>query len=110
MLRIRNCIWLGLAGLLCVLCQDALAANCLVNAATDINFGSGDAGDLRYCINRTNNNAGADTITFDINGSILLNSRLPAITDGLSIRGENHQIVVDGQNRSGTVPLTINAS
>jgi hypothetical protein len=85
------------------------AANCIVNSSSDINFGSGDAGDLRYCIGRTNSNSGADVITFEITGSILLNSRLPTITDSLWIKGEGHHIVVDGQNGTGVVPFTITA-
>jgi len=83
------------------------ATTCVVNSPTDINFGSGDAGDLRYCIGRTNSNLGADIITFDIAGAILLNSRLPTITDNLSIKGEDHHIVIDGQNAAGVVPFTI---
>lgn len=86
-----------------------LATNCLVNSSTDINFGSGDTGDLRYCIGRTNLSAGADIITFDITGTIALNSSLPAITDSLSIIGGNHGIVVDGQDHLGVIPFSITA-
>src|SRR5207244_2384912 len=85
----------------------AFGANCVVNSPTDINFGSGNAGDLRYCIGQTNLAAGADVITFDITGTIALNGSLPAIIDSLAIQGGNHQIVIDGQNRTGVVPLTI---
>ena len=79
----------------------AAAANCVVNSSTDINFGSGNAGDLRYCIGQTNLNSGADIITFDIEGTILLNNSLPIITDSLAIKGEKHHIIIDGQNRTG---------
>jgi hypothetical protein len=85
------------------------AANCVVNSPTDINFGSGDSGDLRYCIGRTNANPGADSITFEITGTIALNSSLPVITDSVSIVGSDHAIVVDGQDHLGIIPISVSA-
>lgn len=93
---------------LCLFDSNAVAANCVVNSNTDINIGSGNAGDLRYCIGQTNLSPGADVITFDIAGAILLNNSLPTITDSLAITGGKHHIIVDGQNRTGVAPFTIN--
>src|SRR5262245_43362487 len=36
-----------------------------VNATTDAGAGTGNSGDLRYCLAQANSTAGADTITFD---------------------------------------------
>lgn len=93
--------------LLLILATHANAMTCVVNSATDINLGSGDAGDLRYCIGRTNAIIGTDTIIFEITGTVALNSSLPAITDSLSIIGGKHAIVVDGQNFLGVIPFSI---
>src|ERR1043166_2154635 len=94
-------------GMLLVFTSNTSAANCIVNSSTDINFGAGDAGDLRYCIGWANSKPGADIITFEITGTIALNSSLPAITDSLSIVGGNHAIVVDGQDHLGIIPFSI---
>src|SRR5262249_30611425 len=45
--------------------EDRLApAVYTVNLLTDTGAGSGATGDLRYCINQSNNHTGADTIRF----------------------------------------------
>jgi hypothetical protein len=91
------------------LLEDRLApAAYTVNALTDTGAGSGFAGDLRYCINASNNNPGpgTNTISFDIPGSgtqtIQLLSTLPSITN---------PVVIDGTTQpgySGTPLIEVN--
>src|SRR5262245_23102986 len=53
-----------------------------VNALSDTGAGSGDSGDLRYCVSRANE-AGDDTITFQagLAGTIVLTAGLLTLTD-----------------------------
>ena len=53
---------------------------------------------LREAINAANLISGANTITFSLNGTIVLGSTLPAITDSVTINGIGHAIIVSGNN------------
>lgn len=64
------------------------------------NLNDSGAGSLRQAILDANATAGADIITFSVNGSIVLNSTLPPFTDGtgLIIDGTGRSITVSGNN------------
>jgi len=94
-----------------VLCSGlkGLGAVYTVNLLTDTGSGSGNSGDLRYCITQANTNPGADEIGFAVTGTIALNSGLPNISDSLFINGIYSGITVDGQNHSGTTVFRVNS-
>src|SRR5438552_1669745 len=59
-----------------------------VNDIGDAGNGSGNSGDLRYCITQANSNGGPDTINFSLGSgtqTINLDSPLPTISDDLVI-------------------------
>jgi hypothetical protein len=60
---------------------------CVVNNLGDTGAGAGSAGDLRYCMDRSNRQAGKDQILFSVQGTINLTQALPEITDDLTIAG-----------------------
>jgi hypothetical protein len=75
---------------------------------------SGD-GSLRQAIEQANMTDGADTITFDVSGTIVLASTLPAVDDELTIDGTGQSITISGNKavrvivvNSGTT-LNLNA-
>jgi CSLREA domain-containing protein len=87
------------------------AANLIVDTLNDADDGTDGVCSLREAIIAANNDAdhngcvgtggyGADTIIFSDDGTILLNSTLPSITDGtgLTIDGTEHSITVSGQD------------
>lgn len=51
---------------------------------------------LRQAINAANANVGADTINFNVSGSITLGSVLPVITDTLAIDGTGRSVSLNG--------------
>ncbi len=65
-------------------------------------------GTLRAAINGANSNAGPDTITFSISGTINLSTALPALTDdstiilGSTAPGGPHSIIIDGSSLTGS--------
>jgi hypothetical protein len=68
-----------------------------VNALTDTGAGSGQTGDLRYCV--THATSGNDTITFapGLSGTIQLQSALPTLNASVDIQGPGAQVItVDG--------------
>ncbi len=70
-----------------------------VNSLDDTNTGSGLSGTLRYCITQANASSGADTINFSVNGTIILTSNLPNITDSLTINGNGMaNTIISGNN------------
>jgi hypothetical protein len=66
-----------------------LLSTCFVTRLTDLGAGSGQRGDLRYCIAKTNNDPGEDRIEFPPNliGTIQLASELPDLADDLIVIG-----------------------
>jgi CSLREA domain-containing protein len=54
---------------------------------------------LREAIDATNAVPGADTITFNVDGTITLGSMLPAISDAVTIDGSGHSITISGDNQ-----------
>lgn len=86
----------------------ANAASLVVNSIADTNDGVCDANcTLREAITAANANAGADTITFNLNGTIVLTGTLPVISNDVSIDGTGHAITVSGKNLYQV--LTVNA-
>jgi hypothetical protein len=72
----------------------ATAATLIVTTLAD-----GGAGSLRDAIAASNATIGvADTINFDVSGTITIASRLPDIEGDLTIDGEGQEITVDGNN------------
>ncbi len=81
----------------------ATAQNFTVTSLTDTGTGSGNSGDLRYCItqaNAYNATPSATSITFQagLSGDIDLTSALPIVTQsrGMSINGAGASITIDG--------------
>ncbi|MFZ5856644.1 MAG: choice-of-anchor Q domain-containing protein [Chloroflexota bacterium] len=62
------------------------------------NLNNSGAGSLRQAIINANANAGADTITFTVSGTITLAANLPAISDNLTIDGRGQNVTVSGNN------------
>src|SRR5215471_3824234 len=67
----------------------AQAATYVVNSTADTDDGVCDGTNctLREAINAANATAGADTITFSVTGTILLESALPDLADDVTIGG-----------------------
>jgi hypothetical protein len=59
----------------------ALLSTWTVNSLGDAGIGSGQSGDLRYCITRANQTTGDNTIKFSVTGAITLNSALPDLSN-----------------------------
>src|SRR5262245_49544774 len=70
-------------------------------AAGFIVINTNDSGpdSLRQAIEDANATVGADTITFDVSGTIVLASTLPAIADELTIDGTGQSITISGDNK-----------
>jgi predicted outer membrane repeat protein len=88
--------------LLVVILTLAGPAASVARAAGYVVFNLNDSGkgSLRQAILDANASTGADTITFNISGTILLSSTLPAISDaaGLTIDGTGRSITLSGNN------------
>jgi len=81
----------------------------MVTSLNDAGTGTGARGDLRYCINRTNARAGADSIVFlsTLVGTINLVQALPSLTGQLTILGNGPaNTTIDG---SGGSVLSVSA-
>ncbi len=52
-----------------------------VNSLGDTGYGSGQSGDLRYCITQADKTTGDNTINFSVTGTITLNSALPDLSN-----------------------------
>jgi CSLREA domain-containing protein len=96
-----------LLGFAAGLARPSYAAGLVVNTLADELSSDGDCS-LREAITAANTNlavdacgagaAGADTITFNLSGTILLGSTLPAIDDDLTIDGSGQSVTVSGNN------------
>jgi hypothetical protein len=66
-----------------------LLSTCTVIQLTDSGQGSGQEGDLRYCINKTNSDPGEDRIEFQpgLSGAIKLTGVLPDLSDDVILIG-----------------------
>ena len=82
-----------------------------VTALTDSGTGSGNSGDLLYCLNQANTDGTTSTnsILFNVSGTVVLSSTLPAIANNLTISAPtNLAVTIDG-NSLGSV-LVVNSS
>src|SRR5919198_3759933 len=84
-------VTLALLGLLTP--APARAASFTVTTLADSGSGS-----LRQAIEDANGTTGADTITFDLSGTIVLASTLPPIAGELTIDGTGQSITISGDN------------
>ncbi len=91
----------------------------VVNALTDTGAGTGDAGDLRYCIAEANARTGADTITFDpaVFGSgatITLTSGTQLVfsdtTGSTTVTGPAAGVTVSGNNTTRVFQINTNVA
>jgi hypothetical protein len=75
-------------------------STCVVNSLGDTGSGRRGHGDLRYCITRSNDLPGADTVTFAVQGTIALSAGLPPIKPNLAIDGPGAGLLaVSGQGK-----------
>src|SRR3990172_5305515 len=68
---------------------------------TVTNTNDAGAGSLRQAITDANSAVGADTIAFDVSGTITLVTDLPQITDPLTIDASGGGVVLDGAGTAG---------
>ena len=61
--------------------ERTLLSTFTVNSIGDSGIGSGNSGDLRYVITQADQTQGNNTITFDVTGTITLNSALPDLNN-----------------------------
>src|SRR5262245_9129771 len=109
--RIRGLLALLVTlALLPLLALPAHAAGFTVTTLADSGSGS-----LRQAISDANLISGADTITFNVTGTIELGSTLPPIADDLTIDGSGQSITISGDNTvrvivvNGSTTLNLNA-
>jgi CSLREA domain-containing protein len=78
----------------------AASTTYIVNHLADLGDGTCDVGSctLRDAILAANANAGADTITFSVSGTITLGSALPNISDDLIIDGTGNSVFISGND------------
>src|SRR5262249_49855707 len=77
----------------------ALLSVCLVDRLTDVGGGREVVGDLRYCIEQTQDQ---DSIQFAVQGTINLTRALPDLTRSVSIEGPGPELMtVRGQGTAG---------
>jgi hypothetical protein len=73
----------------------------------DVGAGSGQSGDLRYCITQANQTQGDNTINFSVTGTISLGSALPDLsnTTGLTdIGGPGETLLTLARNTAPSIP------
>jgi hypothetical protein len=68
---------------------------------TDQGVGKGFRGDLRYCINKVNDQPGADTIDFLAAGTIELTGRLPVLSTDIAILGPGADLLTIRRDTGG---------
>jgi hypothetical protein len=77
----------------------------MVDALTDSGTGSGDSGDLLYCMTHANSNGSSsnNTIEFGVSGEINLTAILPAIGNNLTLSVPQNETVIVNGNSLGSV-------
>src|SRR5262245_51924177 len=74
-----------------------LLSTCHVTRLADANVGKGQRGTLRYCIQKSNDNPGPDSIDFKVTGTIYLTSKLPDLASDITLTGPGADLLrVDG--------------
>jgi len=94
--------------------ERAVPATYTVISTTDTGTGSGNSGDLRYCLAQANGNAGIDAIVFnETSGPGLVNflAAPQTITLGGSELPILEAVIIDApESKAGFVPVTIDAN
>jgi predicted outer membrane repeat protein len=91
--------WLGLALILLIALSSATPLPAHAATFTVTNTNNSGTGSLRQAITDANNTPGADTITFNVTGTITLNGQFPGITGDLTITGPGaSSLTIDGNN------------
>ena len=89
----------------------AYEASHLIVVTTTLDQVNGSGTSLRDAINLANSTPGADSITFAVSGTILLNgTQLPAITDALTIAGPAIGVTIDAHSASRIFQVNAGAS
>ncbi len=78
-----------------------LLATCHVTRLTDMGVGKGFRGDLRYCINKVNDEPGPDVIDFSVTGTINLTGVLPDLASDVDIQGPGASLLVVRRDTTG---------
>ncbi len=80
-----------------------LMSTCHVTRVTDMGVGKGFRGDLRYCINKVNDEPGPDAIDFrpTAYGTINLTGPLPDLVSDIDIQGPGAGVVTVRRNTGG---------
>src|SRR5262249_31323523 len=86
---------------------EVLEDRCLPSTFTVLNLLDSGAGSLRAAVAAANANPGADTIDFDVTGTIALTSGQLDITDSLTINGQGASaLTVSGEGVSRVFGIT----
>jgi hypothetical protein len=88
-----------------------LLSTCHVSRLGDFGGGMLFRGDLRYCINKTINDPGPDTIDFRVNGTVRLSSPLPELEGDLTILGPGAGLItIDAQQNARVFKIKAGAN
>jgi hypothetical protein len=96
-------------------CRELLSlTSWTVNSLGDTGTGSGNSGDLRYCITQADKTTGDNTINFSVTGTITLNSALPDLSNTTGLMdiegpGAASLIVAEISSGFGFNVLTVDA-
>src|SRR5262249_3240099 len=86
----------------------AVPSVCTVDRLNDLDEGKADRGSLRYCV--TESLFRADTIDFEVTGTINLMSALPDLTRSVSIEGPGADVLTVRRDSGGSYSIFAVAS
>lgn len=88
--------WMMIPTLLALMLSVVGVAPAYAANFTVTNLNNSGAGSLRQAITNANAATGADTITFNVSGTITLLSTLPTINDPLTLNGVGQKVIISG--------------